>query len=117
MEPADDIFAPAQTRFHASGDHWQNTLELLKLVQNDYQGARQQLEQVGRRLAQGEALVNQQLQNSYLAAGGYRTPLLPSSRFPLALPSVVWAVLRFAPLLIALSTGPVLKPVRFFNTS
>ncbi len=57
-----------------SGDHlWQDTLNLLKLMQNDFQGARRQLEQVNLHLAEREALVNQRLQHAFLASGGYNT--------------------------------------------
>jgi DNA-binding SARP family transcriptional activator len=52
---------------------WQDTIDLLRLVQSDYQGARQQLEKVSQNLAEREALVDQRLQHALMTSGGYRT--------------------------------------------
>jgi DNA-binding SARP family transcriptional activator len=52
---------------------WQNVANLLKLMQNDYQGARRQIEQISSKLAEGESLVNQHLQYAFLNSQGYRT--------------------------------------------
>ncbi len=57
-----------------SGDMpWQDTIDLLRLVQSDYQGARKQLEKVSQTLAEREALVDQRLQHALVTSGGYRT--------------------------------------------
>ena len=40
---------------------WQDAIHLLQLMQDDFQGARQQLERVSRTLAQKESLINQRL--------------------------------------------------------
>ncbi len=52
---------------------WQDTIQLLRLVQSDYQGALKQLENVSHTLAEREALVSQRLQHALLISGGYRT--------------------------------------------
>lgn len=52
---------------------WSDTIDLLRLVQSDYQGARQQLERVSQTLAEREALVDQRLQQALMTSGGYRT--------------------------------------------
>lgn len=55
---------------------WQDTIHLLKLVQDDYTGARRQLEQVSQTLAEREALVNERLQYALMGAPGQRTMCL-----------------------------------------
>lgn len=63
---------------YASGRQWQDTIQLLRLVQNDYKGVRKQLEQVNDNLAERETLVSQRLQYALQVAGGYQTlRLLP----------------------------------------
>ena len=57
---------------YGDGAQWQETIHLLRLVQSDYQGAREQLEQVSHALAEREALVNQRLQYALLTSGGYQ---------------------------------------------
>jgi DNA-binding SARP family transcriptional activator len=52
---------------------WQDTIDLLRLVQSDYQGARKQLEKVSQNLAEREALVDQRLQRALATSGGYQT--------------------------------------------
>ena len=66
--------------FHPSDGNaqWQDTVNLLKLMQNDYQGARKQLEQINLKLAEREALVNQHLQHAFLSSQGYQTLCLSS---------------------------------------
>jgi DNA-binding SARP family transcriptional activator len=59
----------------ANGD-WQDTVQLLKLVQDDFTGARRQLEQVSQSLAEREALVNERLQYALLGTAGQRTMCL-----------------------------------------
>jgi len=61
-----------------SGEHggdvpWQDTIDLLRLVQSDYQGARKQLEKVSQTLAERQALVDQRLHRALMTSGGYRT--------------------------------------------
>ncbi len=55
------------------GTQWQNTIQLLRLVQSDYQGARKQLEKVSNTLAERETLVNQRLQYAILTSSDYNT--------------------------------------------
>ena len=57
---------------YSDGVQWQDTLHLLRLAQNDYHGARKQLEQVSHMLAEREALVSERLQYALLASSGYR---------------------------------------------
>ena len=56
----------------ANGKQWQDTIQLLRLVQSDYQGVRRQLQQVDNNLAQKESLVNQHLQYALQVSGGYQ---------------------------------------------
>jgi DNA-binding SARP family transcriptional activator len=55
------------------GGQWQDTIDLLRLVQSDYAGARRELDRVSQTLAERETLVNQRLQYAMLTSGGYRT--------------------------------------------
>ena len=57
---------------YGDGTQWQDNIDLLRLVQSDYQGARKQLEQVSYALAEREALVSQHLQYALIASSGYR---------------------------------------------
>jgi DNA-binding SARP family transcriptional activator len=57
---------------YAGGGQWQDTIQLLKLVQGDYQGVRRQLEQIGNTLAERENLVSQRLQYALQVTGGYQ---------------------------------------------
>ena len=52
---------------------WHDAVHLLRLVQDDYQGARKQLEKVSQDLADREALVNERLQYAILESTGHRT--------------------------------------------
>jgi DNA-binding SARP family transcriptional activator len=52
---------------------WKDTVNLLKLMKVDYQGARQQLEQMNLRIEEKEALVNQRIQQALLSSQGYNT--------------------------------------------
>jgi DNA-binding SARP family transcriptional activator len=54
-------------------NQWQNTLDLLKLMQNDYRGVREDLDLVSQKLAEREALVNQHLQHAFLSSQNYHT--------------------------------------------
>ena len=58
---------------YAGGGHWQDALQLQRLVLGDYQGLRRQLEQVSNTLAERESLVNHRLQYSLQMAKGYQT--------------------------------------------
>jgi DNA-binding SARP family transcriptional activator len=61
------------------GASWQDTIQLLRLVQSDYQGVREELEKVSHTLAEREALVGKHLQYAFRVSGGYRTLcLIPS---------------------------------------
>lgn len=55
---------------HAS--QWQDAFRLLRLVERDYQGVREQLETVSHKLAERQALVSQRLQRALLASHGLR---------------------------------------------
>lgn len=66
---------------------WQDTIRLLRLVQSDYQGVREQLETVSHTLAERETLLSQRLQNAVFAAEGFQplclipyTAAFPGSR-------------------------------------
>ncbi len=52
---------------------WQDTIHLLRLVQSDYQGAREQLEKVNHALAEKESLVSQRLEYALQISKGYGT--------------------------------------------
>jgi len=66
------IYGLAGPSDYGNGAQWQDTIHLLRLVQSDYQGAREQLEQVSHALAEREALVSQRLQYALLTSGGYQ---------------------------------------------
>jgi DNA-binding SARP family transcriptional activator len=57
----------------------QEAIDLLKLLQSDYQGATGQLEKLARDLREKEAVVNQRLQSAVMASAGLRTLSLVSS--------------------------------------
>ncbi len=57
----------------SGGDgQWSDAVDLLKLMQHDYRGARRQLEQISLQLAEREALVNLHIQYAFLSFHGYR---------------------------------------------
>ena len=58
---------------YGNGGQWDDTIQLLRLVQRDYQGTRKQLETVSRTLAEREAVVNQRLEYALLQSKGYQT--------------------------------------------
>jgi DNA-binding SARP family transcriptional activator len=65
---------------NSGGNHlWQDTVNLLKLMQVDYQGARRQLEQMNLHIAEREALVNQRIQYAILSSMGYHSLRLANS--------------------------------------
>ena len=56
-----------------SSEHWQDTINLLGLVQNDYEVARRQIDAVSQVLAERETLTSQRLQHALLVSAGYQT--------------------------------------------
>jgi DNA-binding SARP family transcriptional activator len=65
---------------YTNGGQWQDTIQLLKLMQRDYQGVRRQLEWVNNNLAGRESLLSQHLQYALQLSGGYQIlRLLPYS--------------------------------------
>ena len=60
----------------------QDTLQLLELIEIDYQGARKQLESIGRTLAEREALVKQRIQNVRVSSAGGSCLCLMSYQSP-----------------------------------
>lgn len=54
-------------------ENWEYTINLLKLVQSDYEAAREQLDTVSQALAEREVLTNQRLQHALLLSSGYQT--------------------------------------------
>jgi DNA-binding SARP family transcriptional activator len=50
---------------------WENAVELLRLIQVDYQRARRQLELISRHLVEREALVGQHLQQAYVSSRAF----------------------------------------------
>ncbi len=73
MENTADIYGWDRPSNHGDGTQWQDTIHLLRLMQSDYQGAREQLEKVSHTLAERETLVSQRLQYAFLVSGGYHT--------------------------------------------
>jgi DNA-binding SARP family transcriptional activator len=60
-------------------EHWQDTINLLRLVQSDYEVARKQIDTVSHALAERESLASQRLQHALLLSAGYQTlRLVPS---------------------------------------
>lgn len=60
-------------------EHWQDTINLLRLVQSDYEVARKQIDTVSQALAEREILASQRLQYALLVSAGYQTLcLMPS---------------------------------------
>ena len=47
------------------GEHWQDTINLLRLVQSDYEVARKQLDTISHALAEREILASQRLQHAW----------------------------------------------------
>jgi DNA-binding SARP family transcriptional activator len=64
---------PAESSEYGDDAHWQDTIQLLKLVRSDYQGVRAHLETVSRTLAGRESIVNQRLEYALRLTTGYRT--------------------------------------------
>jgi DNA-binding SARP family transcriptional activator len=64
---------------YGDGSQWHETIQLLRLVQSDYQGTRRQLEKVSNTLAERETLVNQRLQYALLTSSDYKTLCLTPS--------------------------------------
>ena len=60
-------------------EHWQDTINLLRLVQSDYEVARKQIDTVSQTLAERETLASQRLQQALLVSAGYRTLCLVPS--------------------------------------
>lgn len=54
-------------------EHWQDTINLLRLVQSDYEVARKQIDTVSQTLAEREILASQRLQHALLVSAGYQT--------------------------------------------
>ena len=54
-------------------ENWQDTINLLRLVQSDYEAAREQLDTVSQALAKREILTSQRLQHAILLSSGYQT--------------------------------------------
>jgi two-component SAPR family response regulator len=52
---------------------WQDTVGLLRLVKNDYEGARKNLETVYETLSEREQVASQRLAQALLVCGGYKT--------------------------------------------
>jgi DNA-binding SARP family transcriptional activator len=61
------------------GGQWQEAINLLRLVQNDYQGARKRLDEVSHTLAERESIVGQRLQYALFTSEGYRPLCLVSN--------------------------------------
>jgi DNA-binding SARP family transcriptional activator len=53
-------------------EDWQDTIDLLRLVQNDYEIARKQIDTVSQALAERERLASQRLQHALLVSSGYQ---------------------------------------------
>jgi DNA-binding SARP family transcriptional activator len=53
-------------------EQWKDTVNLLRLVQNDFEAARKQLDTVSQALAEKQNLTNQRLQQALLQSSGYQ---------------------------------------------
>jgi two-component SAPR family response regulator len=53
-------------------EDWQDTINLLRLVQSDYEVARKQIDTVSQALAERESLASQRLQQALLVSSGYQ---------------------------------------------
>ena len=60
--------------------HWQDTVDLLRLMQSDYEGARAQLDRVSQSLSDRENLLNERLRYALLQSSGCRTLCLAPSQ-------------------------------------
>lgn len=58
---------------YTSSGQWAHTIRLLKLVQQDYQGTRQKLEEVSQGLREKESAISQSLQYALITSGEYHT--------------------------------------------
>jgi len=56
-----------------NSDPWQDTVDLLRLVKNDYKGALKNLETVYETLSEREHIADQRLAQALLLCGGYKT--------------------------------------------
>ena len=54
-------------------EHWQDTINLLRLMQSDYEVARKQIDNVSQALAERETLASQRLQHALLLSAGFQT--------------------------------------------
>jgi DNA-binding SARP family transcriptional activator len=54
-------------------EYWQDTINLLRLVQSDYEVARRQIDTVSQALAERETLASQRLQHALLISAGFQT--------------------------------------------
>lgn len=54
-------------------EHWQDTVNLLRLVQSDYEVARKHIDTVSQTLAEREILTSQRLQHALLLSAGFQT--------------------------------------------
>jgi len=68
-----DVYDPD---FYGGNSQWEETIRVLRLVQDDYGAARKQLEDVSHTLGEREALISQRLQYAFLVSGGYHTMCL-----------------------------------------
>lgn len=73
MENTKDTYSLDGSNDSGDSVQWQGTINVLRLVQSDYEGARKQLEKVSHTLAEREALLSQHLQGALMASRGYRT--------------------------------------------
>lgn len=62
----------SESTVHANEGQWQDTIQLLRLVQSDFRGVRRQLEQVNDNLAERESLVRQRLQYALQVSEGWQ---------------------------------------------
>jgi len=62
----------SESAVHANEGQWQDTVQLLRLVQSDFRGVRRQLEQVNDNLAERESLVSQRLQYALQVSEGWQ---------------------------------------------
>jgi DNA-binding SARP family transcriptional activator len=105
------ISGPDGTGSQGSTSQWQDTIRLLRLVQSDYQGVREQLETVSHKLAERETLVSQRIHNALLASEGFR-PLSLIQETAAFVGSRMGKTMLGAPLLSAAAPGLMRLEVR-----
>ena len=62
--------------YNTSQSGWQDTVDLLRLLQGDYEGARRQLQKVSQTLSESQSVLNERIQYALFRAAGHDTMCL-----------------------------------------